>query len=301
MADGFVKISDIKILPDSFLYILEQSARNLFRHVHENDYYVNGVLYCGVCKSPRSKLVFCNNKEFLVEIDCQCKLAERQKASDLEVERAVRLMEEQQKPAMFTFSDRLKDCTFENWALDGNEYDDASLLLKSQLETYVSKFFGIRTNRKNGLYLYGMLGVGKSFASACIVNALGRKGVTCMMTNFNRLLNTSWAKDNRQAVLDELNDYDLVVIDDLGTEYDSKFMQSMIFEILDSRYRSGLPLVVTSNLTLSDLENVGSDILQRAYSRLMEMCFPLEVKGFNRRKLKSDEENLAFGKMLNGM
>ncbi len=51
-----------------------------------------------------------------------------------------------------------------------------------------------------------------------------------------------------------------------GTEYGLE----QVFNVIDSRYRSGKPLIVTTNLTLDDLHNPEDT----AHSRIMTACFP---------------------------
>jgi len=67
-------------------------------------------------------------------------------------------------------------------------------------------------------------------------------------------------------------------------------MGEIVQNIIDSRYRSGKPLIVTTNLTGEELQNPADIRKQRTYSRLYEMCIPFCVKGNDRRqkKLRSD-------------
>ena len=48
--------------------------------------------------------------------------------------------------------------------------------------------------------------------------------------------------------------YELLILDDFGTERGSEFAQEQMFHIVDSRYRSQLPMIVTTNLTLDELK-----------------------------------------------
>ena len=105
------------------------------------------------------------------------------------------------------------------------------------------------------------------------------------MTNFSRLVNTIQSmREGKQEYLDSLNDYDLLVIDDLSSERDTEFMNEIVMNVIDSRYRSGLPLIITTNITADELKNPSDIRKERIYSRLMQMCFPIEVSGKDRRK-----------------
>jgi len=67
-------------------------------------------------------------------------------------------------------------------------------------------------------------------------------------------------------------------------------MGEIIQNIIDSRYRAGLPLIITTNLTSEELKKPAEIRKQRIYSRLYEMCYPVEVTGNDRRKKKLRNE-----------
>ena len=102
-----------------------------------------------------------------------------------------------------------------------------------------------------GLLLWGDVGTGKSFFAGCIANALLDKGIPVLMTNFSRILNTltGMYSDDRNQFIDSFNKYSLLIIDDLGIERSSEFALEQVFNVIDSRYRSKKPLIVTTNLT----------------------------------------------------
>lgn len=159
---------------------------------------------------------------------------------------------------------------------------------------YVENFAEMK-KRGKGLLFYGTVGTGKTFTAACIVNSLIDRGIPCLMTNFARLVNTiSGMYDGKQQYIDGLNKFDLLVIDDLASERDTEYMNEIVQNIIDSRYRAGLPTIVTTNLSSAELNNPTDVRRQRTYSRLLEMTIPIEVKGADRRreKLKHDYNEL---------
>ena len=128
-------------------------------------------------------------------------------------------------------------------------------------------------------------GTGKSFMAGCIANALMEQEVAVCMTNFARIMNElNNAFSGRNEVVDRLCGYPLLVIDDFGMERGTEYALEQIYNIIDSRYRSRKPLIVTTNLTLTELKNPQDTAHARIYDRLLELCTPIACTGPSMRK-----------------
>lgn len=136
-----------------------------------------------------------------------------------------------------------------------------------------------------GLLLWGDVGTGKSFLAACIANALLEKGVPILMTNFSKILNQMGAmySDERYRYIASFNRFSLLIIDDLGIERNTEYALEQVYAVIDERYKTGLPLIITTNLTISQLRNPEDVAHARIYSRVLEMCTPVHVPGHDRR------------------
>ena len=253
----------------------------------QGDYIVDGLLYCGKCHTKKQTRI-----ELFGQIKnpyclCQCEVERREKEKQ-EIERQQRLMRiEDMRRAGFSEKE-MRGWTFAN---DDKQNPKISAIAKN----YVDNFETMK-ERKKGLLFFGSVGTGKSFHAAEIVNALIDKGYPCLMTNFSRLVNTIQGMyDGKQQYIDGLNKFDLLVIDDLAAERDTEYMNEIVFNIIDCRYRAGLPLIVTTNLTADELKKPNNIGKERTYSRLMEMTIPVEVKGIDRRKkiLNNDYSDLS--------
>ena len=118
-----------------------------------------------------------------------------------------------------------------------------------------------------------------------IANALMEQEVAVCMTNFARIMNElNNAFAGRNEVVDRLCGYPLLVIDDFGMERGTEYALEQIYNIIDSRYRSGKPLIVTTNLTLTELKNPQDTAHARIYDRLLELCAPIACTGPSMRK-----------------
>ncbi len=62
-----------------------------------------------------------------------------------------------------------------------------------------------------------------------------------------------------------------------------------LFSVVDGRYRTGKPLIVTTNLTLQELKNPPDLAHRRIYDRLLEMCTPIKINGQSIRRLRAQE------------
>ena len=248
----------------------------------EGDYIVDGLLYCHKCNTKKQTRIEVAGKVWTPFCLCKCE-SERLEKEEAERKR-IQFLERVKSLRKRGFPEaQMIDWTF---AKD----DHANEKISSVAQKYVEHFEEMKAKSK-GLLLYGTVGTGKTFISACIANALIDQGIPCLMTNFARLCNTiSGMYDGKQEYIDGLSKFDLLVIDDLASERDTEFMSEIVHNIIDSRYRSGKPLIVTTNLTAEELKNPAEIRKQRIYSRLFEMCLPIQVAGADRRKQKLIDE-----------
>ena len=96
-----------------------------------------------------------------------------------------------------------------------------------------------------GLLLFGDVGTGKSFFAGCIANALLDRDVPVLMTNFPTILNrlTGMFSEDRADFIASFDEYDLLIIDDLGVERSTEYAMEQMFFVIDSRYRSRRPMI----------------------------------------------------------
>jgi DNA replication protein DnaC len=253
----------------------------------------DGLLYCGKCNTPKQ----CKVNLFGVDriVYCICKCRQEQLAAEEAEQKRIERMRHIQRLRKLGFADD----EMQHWTFDADDHQNSQITKIAH--NYVDNFAEMK-KRGKGLLLFGTVGTGKTFISACIANALIDKGHPCLVTNFARLVNTIQGTfDGKQDYIDSLNQFDLIVIDDLASERDTEYMGEIVQNIIDSRYRAGLPLIITTNLTSDELKHAKEIRKQRIYSRLFEMCVPVEVKLLNKKgepidrrrlKLKSEIDDL---------
>lgn len=170
---------------------------------------------------------------------------------------------------------RMVKWTFEN--------DDALTPAMKYGRTYVEDWERIK-KEGIGLLLWGDVGTGKTYMAAAIANALIEKEQRVLMTDFATISNIS-VFDADEYIM-SLGQYDLLIIDDLGAERRSEFSLQNVFNVVNRRWVSGKPMIVTTNLTLDQIRETDADNIAklRIYDRILEMCKPIQMEGNSRRK-----------------
>lgn len=248
----------------------EQNAAGKQEHLG-----ANGLLYCDICGEPTQCRVHVFGEERTVRCICKCdqdKLAE-EKAQQERAEKLLRI--ERLRIEGFDRSE------MQRWTFAADDQQQPKL--RRAMQAYAEHFEEFKESGK-GLLLFGDVGTGKTFAAACVANALIDQGVSVLMTNFSRIINRIQSSfDGRQEYIDSLNNFDLLVIDDLAAERNTEFMNETVYTIIDARYRAGLPMIITTNLNANTMMQEQDAARKRIYSRILERCHPIEVKGADRR------------------
>ena len=248
-----------------------------------SDYKKDGVLHCGTCNKPKEKKMSVLGKDVFVRQMCDCEKAEEEnRKARIEEQRAkdenARRQEiiERNRKRCFESQEQM-NYTFDN--------DDKINEISKIAKNYAEKFETINA----GLVFYGSVGTGKTFSACCIANALIDKGYKVLVTNFPKIVNELQSTFEKQEYIDNLVGFDLLVIDDLASERRTEYMDEMVTNVIDSRYRNGKTVIITTNLTADEMVYSEDVNRQRIYSRLYEMCVFYEVKGDDRRKNKQKD------------
>lgn len=255
----------------------------------------SSLLHCPVCGEARETVVNISGTDQIVRCICRCEEEKYQAEENVRLQRE-RLIRIEQLKIHGLQDPALRDYTF------ANDLGDNPVMEKARI--YVWKWDAFK-EADIGLLLFGSVGTGKSFFAGCIANALLDQGIPVLMTNFPKVLNALGPlySDERNAYINSLNAYDLLIIDDLGAERETDYALEQIYSIIDARYRSRKPLIITTNLSLQEMKGyaTGSDLrYARIYDRVLEMCQPIAFTGKNYRQKKAAESYRQALSLLNG-
>lgn len=177
-------------------------------------------------------------------------------------------------------------------------FENATKITAEEKELYSKmlnycKNFETALEKNIGALFIGNIGTGKTYLANCICNELNNNNYSVLSFNlssyFNKIRNND---EEEQKFLNAVKVVDLLFIDDLGSEQinrknGSLWAEEKLFNLFDTRYRVGKPLLITTNLSDKQLkEHLKINGIDKVFDRLREMCKPFIMNFENKRKNK---------------
>jgi DNA replication protein DnaC len=253
----------------------------------------DGHVYCRKCKEKidSDPLNYLGNKKILFRRQCKCDREEESLRKAKEVADHIRRLREE----CFITSRNLINCSFDRViSPDRQEIIIAKNFVKNFKEL---------SKDNNGLIFHGNVGTGKTYLAACIANKIIEDyQIIVKMRNIPQIIN-----DIEKGGFDiDKNDYyrklssvSLLILDDFGIERNTEYVNEMVYQIINTRYESKKPTIISTNIPLGVIMNGSNDIdKERIYSRLREMCIPVKIAGkdirteIGRKKLRETRDLL---------
>lgn len=251
--------------------------RRAQRPPEPGDYTQDGLLYCGNCRTPKQCRISAGG--YTVIVSCQCACKERQYQAELQARRDEEMRLRIEELRVNGIADReIREYSFAD-AEDTPEIERA--------KRYALDFKDMEENNI-GLLFWGGIGSGKTFAAGCIANELISKGIPALVTSVPSILAVPY--NDRSDIISGMAKYPLLVLDDLGAERGTEFAVETVYNVIDARYKSRRPLIVTTNLSLDDLRHPKGVDYARIYDRVLSMCTPICFKGSSRRKKDAERK-----------
>lgn len=209
---------------------------------------------------------------------CEC-VVEREEAKIREAQNFAKKREIEKLFSISNLGERFSKSTFELF-LDRNGSETAYKVAVK----YVKNF---KEWNGESLLLWGEPGNGKTHLAAAIVNELSKKGYIVVFQSVPELLQrvrstfNSENKENETQIMRALLECDLLILDDIGAEKTTEWVEEKLFNIIDGRYRKELPTLYTSNLEPKELKN---QVGKRSYDRMVETSLTVKNEAASYRR-----------------
>lgn len=231
----------------------------------------DGLLYCGKChtsKQYRLKGALAEAVEGGI-INCLCKCEDKKYKAEKEQERAARERLEREITAHQRRNNCFSDDDYREMCFNVDAGKSPKAIEAAHY--YVDNFEKLASHNM-GLMFLGNVGTGKTFAACCIANALIEKGYRALVATASDLIRAVKNPYTEAETFQRIREFDLLVIDDIGTQNNSERDLKALFDIVDTRCRAKKPLIITSNLSAGELKDKSDYNRHRVYNRINELC-----------------------------
>ncbi|MCM1114939.1 MAG: ATP-binding protein [Clostridium sp.] len=178
----------------------------------------------------------------------------------------------------------IEDCTFDTFNTEYYPDQPRAEKIKAACVKYATQF----TPHSKSIIFYGGTGLGKTHLSLAIANVVINLGCSVVYGTaqniFNDLQNENFGRtDNLRYYERAVLNCDLLIIDDLGTEFRNNYTTAALYNIINSRILAKLPTIISTNFSSEELEEKYD---QRVTSRIIGEFAPLHLLGNDIRYIK---------------
>lgn len=196
-------------------------------------------------------------------------------------------------------SENLTGHTFENFNLSyySDEYvEEYGCSPRENMKSILSDCQAFVENfdkSDENLLFCGSCGLGKTFLSSAIANELIKRGIDVLYVSSNALFpileNMHFGRpveESSQYIARKIGECELLILDDLGSEFVTQFTSAELFRIINTRLNAGRKMIISTNLNRNMLQNTYNE---RIASRITGGFSILEFLGDDIRRIKKLE------------
>ena len=229
----------------------------------------DGLLYCGKCHAPKQAHGVGPMDGKLVHITCDCQ--KREQAAE-------------EKRKQRDKAEELRKSCLPVKAMHRHTFESADESRHIQIaRRYVERWNEMK-KRNIGLMFWGNTGTGKSFTAHCVANAMIDQLVPARVYSAGYIVDLLLDRNKRDEIHEKINSLPLLILDDIGAERETPYAREKLCSIIDERSEVGLPLIVTTNYAIAEMDNFADAEMQRIFDRLRALCIPVAVIGESRRR-----------------
>ena len=195
--------------------------------------------------------------------------------------------EELNKSSPLTLS-TFEDFDLKYYSMDiDDRYPRSPYEQMSKILSFCKKYADNFSLKSRNIFMYGKTGLGKTHLSLSIANEVIKKGYGVIYAPAPKIVSIlekeQFSRGSDVTGESMFMDCDLLIIDDLGTEFSTQFSKSAIYNLFNERLLSGKPVIINTNCKLNELEELYSE---RFVSRIMGEAVRLDFFGTDVRILK---------------
>lgn len=191
---------------------------------------------------------------------------------------------------------QFEQCSFSNFSLayyNGQHTENGMSCYKAMervlffCQEYASHF----SLASPSILMFGKTGLGKTHLSLAIANEVLKRGFSVLydsVINFLRQIEKEHfgREEKGTDTLELLLSCDLLILDDLGTEFRSQFYQSAVYNIINTRMNRNKPTIISTNM---DYDGISYHYDERITSRIFTTYTCLQFVGTDVRVLKKQQ------------
>lgn len=151
---------------------------------------------------------------------------------------------------------------------------------------YCKKYADTFVQGADSLFFFGKTGLGKTFLSSCIAKQLLENGYNVVfgsILDFLRNVENERFGRSDGDTLSIIIEADLLILDDLGSEFQTAFTESALYDIINSRLNLEKPTIISTNLSAGELN---ARYNERIVSRITGCFVPISFFGKDIRHVK---------------
>ncbi len=143
------------------------------------------------------------------------------------------------------------------------------------------------------IFMTGRTGLGKTHLSLAIANTVLSNGYSVIYDSVINILRSiereHFSREHSSEMIDLVMSTELLILDDLGTEYETQFNNSTIYNIINTRLNSGKPTIISTNL---DFKGISKRYDERVVSRIISVytCLQFQGEDVRMQKRKIDDQ-----------